>query len=77
MMQQHIRTIPIPKCPDCEEEMVLRTRKADSVKFWGCSTFPECRGTRNIKPDGTPEEDDELFDDWGWWADPNDVKNTL
>ena len=49
-----------PKCPDCYEIMVLRTRKSDGVKFWGCSTWPECTGTRNS--DGTPEEDDDIFD---------------
>jgi ssDNA-binding Zn-finger/Zn-ribbon topoisomerase 1 len=54
----NIRTIPVPKCPECYEDMVLRTRRSDDKKFWGCSTYPECKGTRNILPDGTPEEDD-------------------
>jgi len=27
--------------------------------FWGCSQYPDCRGTRNIKEDGAPESDDD------------------
>ena len=36
-------------CPICGAEMVLRTaRKGANAgnKFWGCSTYPGCRGTR-------------------------------
>jgi ssDNA-binding Zn-finger/Zn-ribbon topoisomerase 1 len=69
MMQ--IQTDPKPLCPECAKEMVLRTRRVDQKQFWGCSTFPECKGTRNILADGTPEEielddyaDDE--DDMSW-----------
>lgn len=79
MIQQNVRLKPEPKCPECYTQMVLRTRRADQVKFWGCPDWPDCSGTRSIKPDGTPIDDDDLFDgdDFGWWADPNDVKNTL
>jgi restriction system protein len=38
-----------PSCPQCGSAMVLRTaRKGDNAgkSFWGCSTFPKCRGTR-------------------------------
>lgn len=58
MPSQAIRTKPEPYCPDCGAKMVLRTRRYDGVKFWGCTQYPECRGTRNIMPDGRPEEDD-------------------
>ena len=38
-----------PACPTCGKEMVRRTarrgEKAGS-QFWGCSTYPTCRGTR-------------------------------
>lgn len=38
-----------PDCPLCGQPMALRTankgRHAGS-KFWGCSTFPACKGTR-------------------------------
>jgi len=36
-------------CPLCGKQMVLRTAKKGSnvgEKFWGCSAFPKCRGTR-------------------------------
>lgn len=38
-----------PACPDCGSEMVERTSKRGSgagSKFWGCKTWPRCRGTR-------------------------------
>lgn len=38
-----------PLCPKCAEHMVLRTaRKGSNIgsDFWGCSRFPDCRGTR-------------------------------
>jgi len=41
-----------PACPACGSPMVQRTaRKGPSVgqAFWGCSTFPNCRGTRPIE----------------------------
>ena len=37
-----------PVCPKCRAPMVLRSSKkdgADGKTFWGCSTFPGCRGT--------------------------------
>ena len=39
------------ECPECGEEMVLRTarqgRNAGS-QFWGCPQYPSCKGTRHI-----------------------------
>ncbi|MFO1245846.1 MAG: restriction endonuclease [Ramlibacter sp.] len=38
-----------PACPKCQSEMVLRTAQkgANAGKtFWGCSTYPQCNGTR-------------------------------
>ncbi|MBK1717334.1 restriction endonuclease [Thiocystis violacea] len=38
-----------PVCPTCGAAMVLRTAKRGveaGKPFWGCSTFPKCRGTR-------------------------------
>jgi restriction system protein len=40
-----------PKCPLCGSEMVLRTAKRGTnirENFWGCSTFPNCRGIKAI-----------------------------
>lgn len=39
-----------PNCPVCNGPMKLRTAKKGSnvgSQFWGCSRFPDCRGTRN------------------------------
>jgi ssDNA-binding Zn-finger/Zn-ribbon topoisomerase 1 len=41
-----------PRCPKCGNEMVLRTAKRgdnQGGKFWGCSSYPECRGILNIE----------------------------
>ena len=34
------------KCPKCGAKMVLRHRKSDGAAFYGCSKYPQCRGTR-------------------------------
>lgn len=64
-MDINIRTKPVPVCPVCEAVMVLRMPKEGQTwkPFWGCSTFPICRATRNIKPNGLPEEDEDFEDD--------------
>lgn len=41
-----------PRCPKCSEKMVKRVAKkgpAAGKKFWGCSSYPKCRGTLSIK----------------------------
>jgi len=41
----------IPDCPKCGKPMVLRTAKSgknEGQSFWGCSAYPECRGTEKI-----------------------------
>jgi len=40
-----------PTCPSCGRPMVLRHARRGSNAgngFWGCSGYPNCRGTRNI-----------------------------
>jgi ssDNA-binding Zn-finger/Zn-ribbon topoisomerase 1 len=32
-------------CPDCGAPM--RSRKSEHGVFWGCSRYPQCRGTRD------------------------------
>jgi len=44
-----------PPCPTCGEPLVLRTAKRGKhagQDFWGCSQYPNCRGTRDteVKP---------------------------
>lgn len=36
-----------PECPSCGKAM--RRRKSAKGPFWGCSAFPECKGTRPIQ----------------------------
>lgn len=39
----------IPACPQCGQLMLLRTSQRGATsgnQFWGCSRFPQCRGTR-------------------------------
>jgi len=52
-----IQTYPIPPCPECGAMMKLRRPRANQgwEPFWGCSRWPDCRGTRQIQADGTPE----------------------
>lgn len=38
-----------PLCPKCNSRMVQRINRATQEPFWGCSKFPNCRGTCNIK----------------------------
>jgi restriction system protein len=43
------RSTTAPMCPTCGKPMVWRTAQRGSMagsQFWGCSTFPVCRGTR-------------------------------
>jgi restriction system protein len=40
-----------PACPECGAAMVIRTARQGAQaghSFWGCSTFPACRGRRQI-----------------------------
>lgn len=41
----------IPKCPSCGASMQKRQAKRGNnlgQKFWGCSKYPQCRGTRPL-----------------------------
>lgn len=45
-----------PACPRCGSPMILRNAtkgKNAGRSFWGCSTFPKCRGIINIDEDKT------------------------
>jgi len=42
-------TIPVPDCPKCSRQMVARRRNSPPYnRFWGCPSFPRCRGTRSM-----------------------------
>jgi restriction system protein len=41
----------VPTCPKCTNPMVMRTTRSGpraGKGFWGCSAFPQCRGTRPL-----------------------------
>ena len=42
-----------PPCPRCGATMVLRDVKREGPRqgerFWGCPSFPRCRGTRDLE----------------------------
>lgn len=37
---------PSPECPQCGKPM--RRRQSARGDFWGCSAFPDCKGTRQV-----------------------------
>ena len=39
----------VPACPECGSPMRLREKKDGTGKFYGCSTFPKCKGLRPVK----------------------------
>lgn len=42
-----------PACPECGEPMRKRKSKAGKTAgqdFWGCSGYPECKGSRPVQP---------------------------
>lgn len=41
-------------CPECGELMVIRKSPDYENPFYGCSAFPDCRGTHGAHPDGAP-----------------------
>ena len=53
---KHVKTIVEKKenaqsCPKCGSVMVIReVKKGQNIgnKFWGCSSFPKCRGVVNV-----------------------------
>lgn len=42
------------KCPECNSDLSIRLGRRGS--FIGCTNYPECKYTRNIKSDGDEEE---------------------
>jgi four helix bundle suffix protein len=42
---------PPPVCPLCAKPMALRTARQGSnagSQFWGCTAYPDCKGTRPL-----------------------------
>jgi restriction system protein len=43
--------VSAPACPSCGQPTILRTSKRGTNagnQFWGCSTYPACKGTRKV-----------------------------
>ncbi|MCH2141053.1 MAG: RecQ family ATP-dependent DNA helicase [Phycisphaerales bacterium] len=38
-----------PDCPKCGSHMTIRRRRSDGNPFWGCTTYPRCKGTKNCE----------------------------
>ena len=38
-----------PKCPECGDETVLRTRRSNGSEFYGCINYPTCKATIDAK----------------------------
>lgn len=43
-----VREGDIPRCPYCGGEMTLRKRRSDGKAFYGCKSYPKCRGMVNV-----------------------------
>lgn len=39
----------VPRCPRCGAVMRLRHRRSDNAPFYGCSNYPHCHGTLDVK----------------------------
>lgn len=44
-----------PNCPNCNAHMV--SRKSARGIFWGCSNFPNCKGTRDVMGESKQERE--------------------
>jgi restriction system protein len=40
------RNTAVPECPECGKPM--RRRRSKKGDFWGCSAYPDCRGSRDV-----------------------------
>ncbi len=51
----------IPSCPKCGKPMILRQNGKKGDFFWGCSTYPRCRGTKQYQTKKEyPAENEEI-----------------
>lgn len=42
--------VAAPSCPTCGSPMVLRVNRNNGNQFWGCSSYPRCKGTLGYRP---------------------------
>jgi ribosomal protein S27AE len=43
--EKNLNILEDKKCPRCGSGMIVRVRRSDQHKFYGCSRFPRCKGT--------------------------------
>ena len=46
-------------CPLCGSKMVSRQTRSTGQRFWGCSQYPKCKGTRDTDGRLADERDDD------------------
>lgn len=44
-----------PDCPQCGQVMLLRKGRESGEAFWGCRSYPECKGTRRLVDGRSPQ----------------------
>ena len=70
--------VSVPKvehrCPDCDALMVKRTNSQTGDEFFGCSTFPKCRGTRDEEGLTSEERREGRDEDVGEWDDDDELR---
>lgn len=53
-------------CPDCGSKMLSRKNRQSGESFWGCTKYPECKGTRDnmgrSKAERLKEKEKENYD---------------
>jgi hypothetical protein len=45
----------IPRCPECQSWMIVKSNATNGRKFWACPGYPRCEGTRQIPRDLQPQ----------------------
>ena len=61
-MRRSVGSRQLPTCPRCGKPMALRTARKGAhagSQFWGCTGYPECKGTRRLEASGGSELTDQ------------------
>jgi ssDNA-binding Zn-finger/Zn-ribbon topoisomerase 1 len=56
-----------PECPRCGSFMISRMNKSNQSRFWGCSNFPVCAGTRDVDGNSAGVDSDNTREDEPKW----------
>ena len=58
-MKEPSDSMTVPSCPACGKAMRLRTNRNDGSRFWGCSSYPNCKETLDAKGDFPDSDGDD------------------